>query len=124
MPRTNRDTEGYCSVNRPAIDFDSEAEARTLYSEVVRTANYFLHNCKHFSVQVLQDENPTYAEVAEIMKQAAGIIKILADDCDPMLCQQAHEYCELMTNMGIAIETGDELRLSTLVSELERKPGL
>lgn len=103
---------------------ENRENATRLYSMVLQTSNMFLHNCRHFSIGMLREENPTYAEVAKIMKQLAGIISALADDFDPMMGQKAHEYCELMTHMGVAIEGDDRVRLVALVAELERKPCL
>jgi len=103
---------------------ETSENAQRLYNLVIQTSNQFLHNCKHFAIEVLRTETPTYAEVALLMRQVAGIIEVLADDFDPMMGQKAHEYCELMSQMGVAIDCGDRVALSTLVAELERKPGL
>jgi hypothetical protein len=103
---------------------EASENAQMLYFEVIRTSNYFLHNCKHFAIEVLQAERPTYAEVAAIMKQLSGIIEILAADFDPMMGQKSRDYCELMSLIGVAIEVGDRVALTTLVTELERRPGL
>jgi hypothetical protein len=106
------------------VSANNSHEAKQLYDYVIQTSNRFLHNCKHFSIEVLQAENPTYAEVAAIMKQVAKIIEALADDLDPLLGCKAHEYCELMTGMGVAIATGERITLHKLVAELERRSGL
>lgn len=103
---------------------ENRENATRLYSMVLQTSNMFLHNCKHFAIGMLQDENPTYAEVAKVMRQLAGIIGALADDFDPMMGQKAHDYCELMTQMGVAIERSNRVALDALVAELERKPCL
>ena len=99
-------------------------EAKQLYDLVSQTSNRFLHNCKHFSIEVLQAENPTYAEVAAIMKKVAKLIQALADEFDPLMGCKAHEYCELMMGMGIAIAAGERITLNKLVVELERRSGL
>jgi hypothetical protein len=98
-------------------------EARQLYEQIVRVANHFLHSCKHFSIEMLQSENPTFEEVGQVISQTIGIIKLVSDDFDPMLGQQAQEYCELMVKMGVAIRKGDNVALANLVHELGRKPG-
>lgn len=103
---------------------EASENAQNLYYLVIQTSNYFLHNCKHFAIEVLQAERPTYAEVAVLLKQVSGIIEVLAGDFDPMMSQKACDYCELMSQMGVAIEVGDRVALTTLVAELERKPGL
>jgi hypothetical protein len=106
-----------------AIAIEQRKLAERLYEVIIRESNRFLHNCKHFQITVLQDSNPTYAEVAELMGKVAGLLKVVADDFDPMMHQKAHEYCELMRLMGVAIRDSNEIELSRLVSELERRPG-
>lgn len=102
----------------------SEGLEQYLYDRVLQTANNFLHNCKHFSIEVLQQKNPTYKDVAKIMKAVSVIIVELGDDIDPMMGQKAGEYVDLMHRMGLAITNGDSGMLSTLVDELDRKPFL
>ena len=70
------------------------------------------------------DAKRSYAEVAEIMRKVADVIKVVADEFDPSMGQKADEHCELMSQMGVAIEIGDEIKLAALVKDLERKPGL
>lgn len=86
-------------------------KAKVLYDQVLRTSNMFLHNCKYFSVEILQLDQPAYTEIAEMMQAIPRIIFDLADDFDPMLAQKASEYCALMRNIGIAIADGDQLAL-------------
>ena len=105
------------------LEASSEA-AQRLFDEILRSANYFLHNCKHFSMAVLQEEDPSYGQIAELTRKLAAIIRIVADEFDPMMGQKADEYCELMTRMSVAIENGDEIALKPLVAELDRKPGI
>lgn len=98
--------------------------ARKLYATIIRTSNRFLHNCKHFNVEILANENPSYDEIAKVMNSVSKIVIALYDDFDPMMCQKATEYCGLMSRMGLAITNKDQKLLSELVSELERKPGI
>jgi hypothetical protein len=97
--------------------------AEQLYDEVLRTSNYFLHNCKTFPLGILKGEDPSYSELALGMKRLAVVITLLAVDFDPMMGQKASEYCELMSQIGLAIEKSDEVSLQALVSELEKRPG-
>lgn len=108
---------------REIVSFGGSS-AQRLYDEVIRTSNYFLHNCKYFSIEVLKEEDPSYSEVARLMRQVAEIIKVVADSFDPMMGQKAVEYCDIMMFMGIAIEKRDAIQLSKWVRELERKPGV
>ena len=97
-------------------------DAQKLYELILGTANKFLRNAQLFEIQVLQNHNPTYKELADIMGMVAHIIFELADDFDPMLAQKANDYVYLMRNMAIAIVEEDRVKLGTLVSELNAKP--
>lgn len=103
---------------------DQKITAQELYDAILRTANRFWHNGKHFTVEMLKAEDPSYTEVAEIMKKLSVIITVLADDFDPMMGQKAFEYCELMRRMGVAIQNEDQIELTKLVDELDRRPGI
>lgn len=103
---------------------DNKVNAQILYDLILKVSNQFLHSCKLFSIEILKLENPTYAEVAVIMKKAAAFITTFADDFDPMLGQKAQEYCELMHRIGVAIEQGDQIALGRYVGELDRRPGI
>lgn len=115
--------EGSCA-NVNTLPSETSADAKKLYDSILKTSNTFLYNCKYFAMPVLQEEDPSYAEMARHMKKVATIIHIVADEFDPMMCHKAFEYCELMTAMGVAVDSGDKLLLSRLVAELERKPGI
>jgi hypothetical protein len=104
-------------------DYPHVEDAQRLYDVILRTANKFLHNCKHLPIAFLQGETPSFTELAQVMRRIAAIIRILVDDFDPMMGQKAHEYCELMISMGVAIDSNDRLGLNRLVGELERRPG-
>lgn len=99
-------------------------KAQKLYDEVLRTANRFLYEAKGFSVEILKWEDPSFAEVAEIMRKVSRLIIALADDFDPMMGQKAFEYCELMHKIGVAIDNGDQVALDLALVELERRPGV
>jgi hypothetical protein len=104
-------------------DLGTDADAHILYEEVLRTANKFLHNCRHFPMDLLKAEDPSYTELATIMRRIAIIITVLADSFDPMMGQKAVDYCNLMSRMGIAIDKGDQVELDALTAEMQRKPG-
>jgi hypothetical protein len=97
-------------------------DAQALYDVILRTSNKFLNNCKYMPIAFLQGETPSFSELAKIMKRIAAIVALLADDFDPMMGQKAHDYCELMIAMGVAIDGGNHTALKKLVAELERKP--
>lgn len=98
--------------------------AKALYAAILETAGHFLHNAKHFSIDVLQDEDPSYGDVADIASQIADFVYILADDFDPMMHQKAQDYCFLMKGMAKAIKDGDGEELDRLTEILEKRPFL
>lgn len=97
-------------------------EAQKLYEIILRTANSFLHNAKHFSIEVLNERNPSYEEVAEMASTLAELVWILADDFDPMLQTKALEYATIMKEMGKAITNCNAEHLNRLTEILDRKP--
>lgn len=103
---------------------ENKADAHKLYELVIQTSNMFLHNCKHFSIEVLQGEDPSYEQIAQRATQLVGIITALADDFDPMMGQKAHDHCELMGRMAVAIRKCDRIGLAGFVTEMERRSGL
>jgi len=94
---------------------------KELYAVILLSANQFLHNSKHFSMEVLAEDNPTYQEVADVMQKLADIINILAVDFDPLMCAKAIDYCWIMKRMGMAIANQDQEALSELVNELDKR---
>ena len=99
-------------------------DALELYHLVLKVSNKFLRNANMFEIRELQDHNPTYAELAKIIRGVARLIIELADSEDPMLGQKASEYANLMTDMAQAIGDDDNKRLKECVTELNQKPGL
>lgn len=99
----------------------AEEDAKQLYAAILQTAMLFLHSSKHFSVDVLAEENPTYEAVADLMTKLGKMIWAIADDFDPLLSQKAFDYCNLMKEMGIAISKKDQLELSRLTAILDKR---
>lgn len=99
-------------------------DAHSLYAKILETANLFLHKSKHFSVEILAQDDPTYEALSAMMERVSGILFILADDFDPMLCHKAVEYCGFMKQMGLAIKNQDQKKLSELADELGKRPFL
>ncbi|WP_448056043.1 hypothetical protein [Aeromonas caviae] len=96
-----------------------------LYVRVLEVANRFLHNAKNYKISILQLENPTYEDVAKVMHQIAGIIKVLCDDLDdPLTGHKATEYVMLMQEIASAITADDQGRLQHAVEVLDRRPFL
>lgn len=94
--------------------------ARDLYAHVLQTANRFLRNARMFEISILQDHNPSYAELAEIMRKVGSLIYDIISDIDPLLAQKAFDYVRFMTDMSIAITQDDQGSLDRLVAELDK----
>lgn len=43
---------------------DTKILASTLYERVLQTANYFLHNCRSFPLDMLKTEDPSFKDLA------------------------------------------------------------
>ncbi|WP_336275287.1 hypothetical protein [Vreelandella indica] len=99
-------------------------QAQELYLKVLEVANMFLRNAQQFEISVLQGHNPSYAELAKIMRQVSGLVHNLVDDIDPMMAHQAIEYTSIMEKMALAINEGEQQTLDLLVEQLDQKPFL
>lgn len=93
-----------------------------VYAEILANANRFLTHSEKYPIQLLAKENPSYEDVTNLIDGARLNIHDAMDAFDPMLAQQASEYCLLMLKMGTAIGAQDEPRLEELCAELRRKP--
>ena len=96
--------------------------AQELYKRILQTANHFLHSAKRYEISVLQDYNPSFEELSEIMKDMATIIRGLADEIDPMLGTKALDYAQIMSTMALAITNNDDVSLQEQIVELDKKP--
>ena len=97
-------------------------DAQELYVLILQTANKFLRSAQLFEISVLKDFNPSFEELARIMRQVADVVYTLSHDDDPWLAQKAIEYVDIMHHMALAVIGEDELRLKELVRELDEKP--
>lgn len=95
--------------------------ARGLYELVVETANHFLTAGRRFEVHVLQNLDPSFEELAEIMEELGKMVYDVMLDEDPHLASQSNDYVHLMGQLAIAIKTGNESDKDRLISELEQK---
>ena len=100
---------------------DNKAEIHKLYDEILVTANYFLKNAHDFSIETLQEADPSYEELADIMKSLALFINTFGYKDDPHLAGQANDYVYLMGAMALAINKNDHEELERLRAELGKK---
>lgn len=99
-----------------------EEEAKRLYGRILEIANYFLHNCRNWEVSILAEEDPSYESIARTADKISKVLNVYADDFDPMMCQQALEYCSIMTRMSHAIRDQRQDYLDELTTLLDKKP--
>lgn len=99
-----------------------ESDAHEFYERILHTANQFLLAAKTFEINVLQDFNPSFEELAKIMEVIADAVNAVMIDDNPLLAQKAIEYAYIMQKMALAIRNDDEISLSKLTEELDKKP--
>jgi len=104
------------------MEQEKQSKAQVLYFKILEVANRFLRNAKQFEVHILQGHNPSYEELAKIMKTIAGVVHELTDDVDPMFAYQALEYAMIMEKMALAITQGKQEQLDELTEQLDKKP--
>lgn len=98
-----------------------------IYGEVLDTTNKALRLCKYFTIEMLQQEDPSYDQIAEQLGEAAALIDAVAEvvgndpECVHM-AGKALEYALAVKHIAKAISKGDEATLKKLVSELDRRP--
>lgn len=97
------------------------------YQHILETANQVLTNCKRFSVQILQLEDPSYEDIADHLVEAAEIIDIISgaypDDPDGFYtASKAMEYAVEIKTIAKAIRVGDEALVEELANKLDRRP--
>lgn len=92
-----------------------------LYDKILFTANYFLRSAKMFEINMLRDFDPSFEELASIMRHVADLIVAIPNSGDGLLSQKANDYVYLMLQMSLAIQNNDSIRLSELTEELDKK---
>lgn len=112
------------SVTDVHIQYKVPQNVQDAYDIVLDVANRVLRQCKLFSIESLQEENPTVAEIARRLHMICGLMHQLGE-CDglegEMTAQKAHEYAEHVQALANAIEANDVLALDHECNELHRR---
>lgn len=112
------------SVTDVHIQYKVPQNVQDDYDIVLDVANRVLRQCKLFSIESLQEENPTVAEIARRLHMICGLMHQLGE-CDglegEMTAQKAHEYAEHVQALANAIEANDVLALDHECNELHRR---
>jgi hypothetical protein len=102
------------SVSDDHIQYPVPQNVQDAYDIVLDVANRVLRQCRLFSIESLQEENPTVAEIARRLHLICGLMLQLGE-CDgldgEMTAQKAHEYAEHVQALANAIDANDVLAL-------------
>ena len=98
-----------------------------IYWSVLQTTGEVLRNCKLFSIEILQLEDPSYEDIAEQMTQLSRILDLISqgypDDAEGFhKAVKAAEYATEVAYIAKAIRRSDEELLHELVRNLDRRP--
>jgi len=109
------------------MDSELRELVNRIYSEILQVANRVCRNCKHFNIEILQIENPSYSEIAKQMWEVSAIISSISsnfpDDAEAFRVEcKAKEYAQNISDIGKSIENGDEEALKLFVSALDKRP--
>ena len=93
------------------------------YFAVIHIANKVLRECRLFSLETLQEANPTISEIAQRLLFICKVLESLADfeHCDELLPSKAREYAEHIRLIARAVDAGDESELHLQVDSLNRR---
>lgn len=97
------------------------------YENILGTANRILRNCRTFTINRLQEEDPTYEQIAEHLRDVANVIgavhQAYPHDAEGFrTAAKAKEYATNVANIAAAIKLGDSALLKEFTVELERRP--
>ncbi|MBA1379808.1 hypothetical protein [Pseudomonas brassicacearum] len=112
------------SVSDDHIQYKIPQNVQDAYDIVLDVANRVLRQCKLFSIESLQEENPTVGEIARRLHFICGLMQQL-DECSGLegeaTVQKAHEYAKHVQALANAIEKGDVMALDHECNELNRR---
>lgn len=99
------------------------------YANILNTASGILKNCKLFAIEILQQEDPSYADMAKQLEEISEMIDIVYDGHPDnaeafRLAVKAREYTKNISNIAGAIRLGDKELLEEYIQELDRRPFL
>lgn len=100
---------------------DRQDLVQIVYMRILHTANLVLRNCSTFHITILQQEDPTYQQIAEQLEELSEIIDLLAGDDGDMTAQKAKDYALHVKRIAKAIVEGDEKELEHQTEQLNRR---
>ena len=112
---------------KPEMDEHIKGLIEEAYQKILGTANRILRNCKLFSIEILQQEDPSYEVIAQQLEEAAELIEIvvesMAEDAEAFRTAiKAKEYAVEISAIAGAIKLGDNDLLTELIEQLDRRP--
>lgn len=112
------------SVSDVHIQYKVPQNVQDAYDIVLDVANRVLRQCRLFSIESLQEENPTAAEIARRLHMICGLMNQLSE-CDgldgEMTAIKAHEYAGHVQALANAIEANDVIALDHECNELHKR---
>jgi hypothetical protein len=111
------------------MDDDLKKLITKIYEEILQTSNKILRNCDLYTLEILQQEDPSYEVIANQLEQASTLIGIVSDahpdDAEGFrTLVKANEYTQNIKNIAGAIRLGNEDLLKEYTEELKRRPFL
>lgn len=111
------------------MDNDLKQLVEDVYAHILQTANKTLRNCKLFSIEILQQEDPSYEQIAVQLGELSKLIGVVLDgypkDADGYHTGvKAQEYAQDIADIARAIRAGDSDLLRKYVQQLDRRPFL
>ncbi len=108
-----------------AVKTDEASDVvQKIYDRVIQVSSRVLRNAKLFSIDILKQENPSYAEMAENLTKICSLIDFLVEEDDlkehQWTCVKARDYARFVADVAKAIENNDEIKLKTLIAEMDK----
>jgi hypothetical protein len=98
-----------------------DSDVLELIERILGRANQFLVHAKHYEIEFLYSQNPTYEEIASHLNTAMQNVQAIIFGVDPHIAEQIGEYCWWMTKIGAAIKARDPDKLRAHCEGLDKK---
>lgn len=99
-----------------------EFDIRELYQRLFEVANGFLNLTSNFSIQKLQEHDPTVEEIAQAATLLAKVMNELADNdySEERIALNAAQAALFMRQIAIAVRKNDQALLDEGAAKLEQ----
>ena len=101
------------------------ALVQDIYDKIIIESSRVLHSAKLFSIDILRQEDPTYAEMAKALHLVCDMIDLLVEHANLKehiwTCSKARDYAQFVANVAKAIEEDDDVELQELVKQMDKR---